>query len=113
MIARGDRPEYRVATAQDGRWRVDTLPWVPVTATRRREALDEARPVLDFFENLGDLHNAGYVTVEEIRNSWGRSVHLPYRQSGRLASPTPSIGSRVMPEPSARITKSPPAEKTM
>jgi AhpD family alkylhydroperoxidase len=34
------------------------------------------------------------------------------RQSGKVASPTPSIGSGVMPEPSARTTKSPPAEKT-
>ena len=29
MVARGDRPAYRVTTAEDGRWRVDTLPWVP------------------------------------------------------------------------------------
>lgn len=42
MIARGDRPAYRVTAAEDGSWRVDTLPWVPVTATGRREALDEA-----------------------------------------------------------------------
>jgi hypothetical protein len=46
MIARGDRPLYRVMTAQDGRWRVDTLPWVSVTATGRREALDEARAAI-------------------------------------------------------------------
>jgi hypothetical protein len=46
MIARGDRPAYRVTAAEDGRWRVDTLPWVPVTATGRREALDEARAAI-------------------------------------------------------------------
>jgi hypothetical protein len=46
MIARGDRPAYRVTTAEDGRWRVETLPWVPVTATSRREALDEARAAI-------------------------------------------------------------------
>ena len=45
-VARGDRPAYRVTTAEDGRWRVDTLPWVPVTATGRREALDEARAAI-------------------------------------------------------------------
>src|SRR5205823_9940711 len=36
-----------------------------------------------------------------------------HRQSGNVASPTPSTGSEVTPEPSARITKSPPREKTM
>lgn len=34
MIARGDRPAHRVTTAQDGRWRVDTLPWVRVNRDR-------------------------------------------------------------------------------
>ncbi len=46
MIARGERPGYRVTTAQDGRWRVDALPWLTVVATGRREALDEARAAL-------------------------------------------------------------------
>ena len=46
MIARGNRPAYRVTTPDDGRWRVDTLPWVAVTATGRREALDEARAAI-------------------------------------------------------------------
>jgi hypothetical protein len=46
MIARGDRPAYRVTTAQDGRWRVDAMPWVTVTATGRREARDEARTAI-------------------------------------------------------------------
>lgn len=46
MIARGDRPTDRVATALDGRWVVDALPWVPLTATRRVEALDEARTAI-------------------------------------------------------------------
>jgi hypothetical protein len=45
MIARGDRPAYRV-TAEDGRWHVDTLPWVPISATGRREALAEARAAI-------------------------------------------------------------------
>lgn len=43
MIARGDRPAYRVTAAEDGRWRVDGMPWVSVTATGRREALDDGR----------------------------------------------------------------------
>ena len=46
MIARGDRPAYRVTTAEDGRWRVDELRWVSATATGRREALDEARTAI-------------------------------------------------------------------
>ena len=43
MIASGDRPGYRIMPAQDGRWYVDALPWLSVTAARRREVLDEAR----------------------------------------------------------------------
>jgi hypothetical protein len=46
MIARGDRPAYRLRTAHDGGWHVDALPWVPVSATGRREALDEARAAI-------------------------------------------------------------------
>ena len=42
MIARGERPMYRLR-AQDGRWAVDALPWVTVSAIGRREALDVAR----------------------------------------------------------------------
>ena len=44
--ARGDGRCTRGRVSQDGRWRVDTLPWVSVTATGRREALDEAREVI-------------------------------------------------------------------
>ena len=46
MIARGDRPAYRVTTDEDGRWGVATLPWVSVEATNRREALDAARAAI-------------------------------------------------------------------
>jgi hypothetical protein len=46
MVARGDRPAYRVRMAQDGRWLVDALPWLPLAATSRREALDEARAAI-------------------------------------------------------------------
>ena len=46
MIARGDRPGYRLMPAQDGRWQVDALPWLSVTAQARREALDEARAAI-------------------------------------------------------------------
>jgi hypothetical protein len=46
MIARGDRPGYRVSTAQDGRWQVDALPWLSLTATGRREALEAARAAI-------------------------------------------------------------------
>ena len=43
MIARGERPGYRLRTGQDGAWTVDALPWVSVAATGRRDALDAAR----------------------------------------------------------------------
>jgi hypothetical protein len=45
MIARGDRPTFRVTADEDGRWRLDALPW-PIAATSRREALDEARAAI-------------------------------------------------------------------
>jgi hypothetical protein len=46
MIARGDRPAYRVTTAQVGSWTVDALSWLSLPVTRRREALDEARAAI-------------------------------------------------------------------
>lgn len=46
MIARGERPAYRVRMAQDGRRVVDGMPWLPLSATARREALDEARAAI-------------------------------------------------------------------
>jgi hypothetical protein len=54
MIARGDRPAYRVTTALDGRW-VDARPWVSLTATGRLEALDEARAAIaEWLDVSGD-----------------------------------------------------------
>jgi hypothetical protein len=46
MIARGERPGYRVRTAQDGRCAVDALPWLSVPATSRREVLAAARAAI-------------------------------------------------------------------
>ena len=46
MIVRGERPAYRITTAQDGRWRVDALPWVSVTAEGRQDALVDARAAI-------------------------------------------------------------------
>ena len=46
MIARGERPTYRLWETEEGRWRVDALPWLSVAAASRREALDEARAAI-------------------------------------------------------------------
>jgi hypothetical protein len=46
MIARGDRPAYRVRTDSDGRWIADALPSLAVSAATRREALKSARAVI-------------------------------------------------------------------
>lgn len=46
MIARGERPTYRIRTAQDCRWTLDGMPWLSLAATSRREALDEARAAI-------------------------------------------------------------------
>jgi len=43
LVARGGRPTYRVGIAHDGRWQVDAMPWLPLTAASRREALDATR----------------------------------------------------------------------
>ena len=41
MIARGERPGYRVRL-QDGRWTLDARPWVTAAATGRREVQEAA-----------------------------------------------------------------------
>jgi hypothetical protein len=46
MIARGDRPGYRLVAAQDGSWAVDGLPGVTVAADIKRTALTAARAVI-------------------------------------------------------------------
>jgi len=45
MIARGERPGYRLRAAQDGLWAIDGLPGA-VAASGRREALDAARAAI-------------------------------------------------------------------
>jgi hypothetical protein len=42
MVARGERPAYRLRMVQDGRWTVSEAPWLSLDATDRREALAEA-----------------------------------------------------------------------
>jgi hypothetical protein len=46
MIARGERPQYRLR-AQDGRWTIDALSWLTVTGTSYVEALDAAREAIE------------------------------------------------------------------
>jgi hypothetical protein len=36
----------------------------------------KARSTLDFFINLGNLNEAGYLSVEEIEATWGRSIQI-------------------------------------
>jgi hypothetical protein len=45
MIARGQRPLYRLR-AQDGRWTVDGMSWLTVTAASRTEAVNVARAAI-------------------------------------------------------------------
>jgi hypothetical protein len=42
MIARGERPAYRLRVAQDGRWTVSECPWLRIASTERWEARAEA-----------------------------------------------------------------------
>ncbi len=46
MIARGERPGYRLRAGQDRSWTVDGLPWVTVATTGRRAALHAARATI-------------------------------------------------------------------
>lgn len=46
MIARGERPGYRLLPAQDGGWTVEGIPGVILSAASRREALDVARATI-------------------------------------------------------------------
>ena len=43
MIARGERPLYRLRSLQEGRWQVDGCPWLVLDAGSWREAVDAAR----------------------------------------------------------------------
>jgi hypothetical protein len=36
----------------------------------------KARPILDFFTNLANLWEAGYLTLEEIESNWGASIQI-------------------------------------
>lgn len=36
----------------------------------------KARPVLDFFVNLGNLNRAGYLSIAEIEATWGRAIQI-------------------------------------
>lgn len=42
MIARGERPAYRLRMGQDGRWTITEAPWLGVAPASRREALTDA-----------------------------------------------------------------------
>ena len=42
-IASGERPVYRAARSQDGRWSVLGYPWLSMDAKDRRSALDGTR----------------------------------------------------------------------
>jgi len=39
----GERPGYRLRTAQDDSWIIDALPWVTAHATGARDALNDAQ----------------------------------------------------------------------
>jgi len=51
---------------------------------RSLRTYEKARPLLDFFANLGELFEAGYLSVAEISNSWGRAIQI----WGALLAPT-------------------------
>jgi hypothetical protein len=46
MIARGERPGYRLRAAQDGSWTVEGLPGVTLAAETKRTALTAARAAI-------------------------------------------------------------------
>ena len=46
MIARGERPGYRLLLGRDGRWRVDGLPGISVAASDRPSASTTIRSAI-------------------------------------------------------------------
>ena len=46
MVARGERPGYRLRAAQDGSWTVEGLPGVMVTAETRKAAMTAAKAAI-------------------------------------------------------------------
>jgi hypothetical protein len=46
MVARGDRPAYRLRMAQDGRWTVTEAPWLDVPTVDRRDVVQAATRVI-------------------------------------------------------------------
>ena len=46
MIARGERPMYRLRVSPDGSWTVDGLAWLYVAPVDRRKAPDAARATI-------------------------------------------------------------------
>ena len=54
MVARGERPSYRVRMAEDDSWIVEGRPWLPIAAASRSEALASARKLV-----------AGWLEVDE------------------------------------------------
>jgi len=46
MIARGERPGYRLVLGRDGRWRVDGLPGISVAAPDRHPASTAIRSTI-------------------------------------------------------------------
>jgi len=42
MVARGERPGYRVQS-RDGGWTIDALPWLSIDANDRRSAVKSTR----------------------------------------------------------------------
>lgn len=46
MVSRGERPGYRLTPSQDGRWELNALPWLPMTASNRLEALAAAKTAI-------------------------------------------------------------------
>ena len=53
MIARGQRPGYRLTRRVAGGRAVDELPWLPVVATSRREALEAGREAIAAWLEVG------------------------------------------------------------
>ena len=44
MIARGERPRYIVRTTSvESHWEIVGVPWLPIAAASRSDAIDEAR----------------------------------------------------------------------
>jgi hypothetical protein len=91
VIARGERPLFRVRKVQDGTWAVDWCPWLTLPAAYRRESLSVARAAVAWWLGVDgsavEVVAVDYQTQVRHQTDDGASVPCPgsYRRTRTVA----------------------------